>query len=50
MIYKAPGTRGLVFKEPLIFERSRNGRKGYSLPDLDVEEANVPEKHKRKDQ
>jgi glycine dehydrogenase subunit 2 len=30
------GTRGLVFNEPLIFERGSAGRVGYSLPALDV--------------
>ena len=34
-----PGECGLVLNEPLIFERSARGRKGYSLPRLDVERA-----------
>ena len=38
-----PGECGLVLKEPLIFERSSRGRKGYSLPRLDVERVK-PEK------
>jgi len=32
-------TRGLAWEEPLSFERSVPGRVGYSLPDLDVPEA-----------
>ncbi len=32
------GTSGLVFNEPLIFERSVPGRTGYSLPACDVPE------------
>ncbi|HPQ39898.1 MAG TPA: aminomethyl-transferring glycine dehydrogenase subunit GcvPB, partial [bacterium] len=31
-----PGMSGLVFDEPLIFERSREGRIGYSLPADDM--------------
>ncbi len=30
------GASGLVFHEPLIFERSVEGRQGYSLPACDV--------------
>ena len=48
-----PGECGLVLKEPLIFERSARGRKGYSLPRLDVERAKAekiwPRKLLRKD-
>ena len=48
-----PGECGLVLKEPLIFERSTRGRKGYSLPPLDVEKADAeriwPRKWIRKD-
>ncbi len=33
---KFPGTQGLLFEEPVIFERSVPGRQGYSLPELDV--------------
>jgi len=29
-------TRGITWEEPLLFERSRPGRVGYSLPDADV--------------
>ncbi len=32
-----PGTRGHAFREPLIFERSRPGRTGYSLPGEDID-------------
>jgi glycine dehydrogenase subunit 2 len=37
------GASGLVLNEPLIFEKGAKGRKGYSLPRLDVEKVN-PEK------
>ena len=30
------GTKGLVLNEKLLFEHSDPGRKGYSLPKLDV--------------
>jgi glycine dehydrogenase subunit 2 len=33
---KFPGTQGLLFEEPVIFEIGSEGRQGYSLPDLDV--------------
>ena len=32
------GTPGLIFNEPLIFERSVEGRCAYSLPPCDVPE------------
>jgi len=38
-----PGACGLVMNEPLLFERGARGRKGYSLPALDVEKVR-PEK------
>jgi glycine dehydrogenase subunit 2 len=38
-----PGECGLILNEPLIFERGAKGRKGYSLPTLDVEKTK-PEK------
>jgi len=48
-----PGECGLVLNEPLIFERGARGRKGYSLPSLDVERVSPkkvwPEKWIRKD-
>lgn len=34
---------GLLFEEPLLWERSRPGRSAYSLPRRDVEETPVPE-------
>ncbi|MEJ2492504.1 MAG: aminomethyl-transferring glycine dehydrogenase subunit GcvPB [Desulfuromonadales bacterium] len=37
------GTSGLVLNEKLLFEHSEPGRKGYSLPRLDVPEASLPE-------
>ncbi|MCF6179915.1 MAG: aminotransferase class V-fold PLP-dependent enzyme, partial [Geopsychrobacter sp.] len=37
------GTRGLILKEKLIFEHSDSGRRGYSLPALDVPPATLPE-------
>jgi len=36
------GTSGLVLNEKLLFEHSDPGRKGYSLPKLDVPEATLP--------
>ena len=36
------GTSGLSLNEKLIFEHSDPGRKGYSLPPLDVPEADLP--------
>jgi len=38
-----PGACGLILEEPLIFEKGAKGRMGYSLPRLDVDEAD-PEK------
>ena len=37
------GTSGLVLNEKLLFEHSDAGRKGYSLPELDVPAATLPE-------
>ncbi len=46
--------RGFSYEEPLIFERSRPGRIGYSLPDLDVPPVDpaavLPEKLIRSDE
>jgi glycine dehydrogenase subunit 2 len=36
------GTTGLILNEKLLFEHSDPGRKGYSLPQLDVPEAELP--------
>ena len=41
------GTRGLILKEKLIFEHSDPGRKGYSLPALDVPPSTLPEELSR---
>jgi len=39
---KSLGTTGLVLNEKLMFEHSDPGRKGYSLPALDVPDATLP--------
>ncbi len=36
-------TDGFAYEEPLLFERSRSGRQGYSLPPLDVPEVDPAE-------
>jgi glycine dehydrogenase subunit 2 len=36
-----PGTRGLAFREPLLWERGRAGRIGISLPESDVPRAEL---------
>jgi len=46
---KSLGTTGLVLNEKLIFEHSDPGRKGYSLPALDVPEAALPEELMREE-
>jgi glycine dehydrogenase subunit 2 len=38
-----PGTKGLAFKEPLLWERSRAGRTGMSIPERDVPRAELDE-------
>ncbi|PLX98643.1 MAG: glycine dehydrogenase (aminomethyl-transferring) [Desulfuromonas sp.] len=38
-----PGTSGLQLNEKLIFDHTDPGRKGYSLPKLDVPTASLPE-------
>src|SRR6056297_2465914 len=43
------GTRGLVLNEKLLFEHSDKGRRGYSLPELDVPEAHPPAEMVRDD-
>ena len=35
------GTTGLVFNEPLLWERGKKGRSGFSLPRRDVERHSV---------
>lgn len=37
------GTHGLIFNEPLLWEKGAAGRTGYSLPTSDVPEAPLPE-------
>jgi glycine dehydrogenase subunit 2 len=37
------GTTGLILNEPLLWERGRRGRSGYSLPRRDVPERPLPE-------
>ncbi len=36
-----PGTPGLIFEEPIVFEMGSPGRKAYSLPSLDVPEVEI---------
>lgn len=38
-----PGAEGLVFNEPLLWEKGRQGRSGMSLPRRDVEPAPLPD-------
>jgi len=38
----SPGMSGLILDEKLLFEHSDPGRKGYSLPALDVPEVSLP--------
>jgi glycine dehydrogenase subunit 2 len=38
-----PGATGLVLNEPLLWEKGRRGRCGFSLPSRDVERRNAPE-------
>ena len=37
MSLKAPGSTGLVLKEPLLFDLPRHGNSGIELPEVDVE-------------
>ena len=37
------GTHGLIFNEPLLWEKGATGRTGYSLPTEDVPEAPLPQ-------
>lgn len=46
---KGIGTKGLILKEKLIFERTDPGRKGYSLPALDVPPVELPEELSRQE-
>lgn len=36
-----PGTTGLIFNEPLLWEKGKKGRKGMSIPACDVPEAEL---------
>ncbi len=47
--FKAQGTKGLVMEEVLLWETGKKGRIGYSLPPLDVKEAEIPGELKRKE-
>jgi len=38
-----PGAQGLVFNEPLLWEKGKRGRSGMSLPRRDVEPAPLPD-------
>ncbi len=41
-----PGISGLILEEPLLWEKGKKGRTGFSMPDQDVAEATVElEKH-----
>jgi glycine cleavage system P protein (glycine dehydrogenase) subunit 2 len=40
---KRPGTHGLIFNEPQLWEKSRNGRCAVSLPKPDVEQTQLPQ-------
>ncbi|MCP3955857.1 MAG: aminotransferase class V-fold PLP-dependent enzyme, partial [Desulfobacterales bacterium] len=37
------GTTGLIFDEPLLWEKGAKGRKGISIPETDVEQSLLPE-------
>ena len=39
---KTPGTNGLIFDEPLLWEKGKAGRRGMSIPASDVPTAEVP--------
>lgn len=36
-----PGTSGLILEEPLLWEKGKKGRSGFSMPEQDVPEATV---------
>ncbi len=44
---EVPGTKGLVLKEALLWEKGRKGRKGFSLPRQDVPHCNIGEELQR---
>ena len=39
-----PGTTGLVFEEPLLWEKGKKGRHGMSIPSSDIPEADIDPK------
>ncbi|MGB3209809.1 MAG: aminomethyl-transferring glycine dehydrogenase subunit GcvPB [Desulforhopalus sp.] len=39
---KTPGISGLIFEEPLLWEKGKEGRRGMSLPESDVPAAEFP--------
>ncbi len=41
---KTPGISGLIFEEPLLWEKGKPGRRGMSIPESDVPAADFPEK------
>jgi glycine dehydrogenase subunit 2 len=41
---KAPGISGLIFEEPLLWEKGKPGRRGMSIPASDVPAMDFPEK------
>ena len=43
IIGNAPGATGLIMNEPLLWEKGKKGRRGYSLPKSDVDSA-IPDK------
>ncbi|MBL7685292.1 MAG: aminomethyl-transferring glycine dehydrogenase subunit GcvPB [Deltaproteobacteria bacterium] len=53
MTLQSQAKKGFLFDEPVLFERSAEGRKGFSLPELDVPEVKhhdlFSEKYFRKD-
>jgi len=38
-----PGTSGLILDEPLLWERGKKGRCGFSMPERDIPESPLPE-------
>ncbi|OQY50871.1 MAG: glycine dehydrogenase (aminomethyl-transferring) [Desulfobacteraceae bacterium 4572_89] len=43
-MHKQPGTKGLIFNEPQLWDKSREGRCAISLPRADVEQAPMDER------
>lgn len=44
-----PGTRGLIFNEPLLWEKGKAGRCAMSIPESDVPQASLPENCRQDD-